>query len=93
VDRVVCFNSLHCIPRHGSVLEEFRRVLKAGGELIGTTLVEDAPLPWRINIEAARLGGFFVPPDSARLRRLARTAGFRSWSTEQSGALLSFRGE
>ena len=93
VDRVVCFNSLHCIPRHAFVLEEFRRVLKPGGELIGTTLVEDAPLPWRINVEAARLGGFFVPPDSARLRRLARAAGFRSWSTQQSGALLSFRGE
>jgi len=93
VDRVVCFNSLHCIPNHAAVLDEFRRVLKPAGRLVGTTLVEDAPLPWRINVEAARLGGFFVPPDSARLLRLARAAGFREWSTERSGALLSFRGE
>ena len=93
IDRIVCFNSLHCIPNHHAVLEEFRRVLKQGGELVGTTLVEDAPLPWRLNVEAARLGGFFVPPDTGRLRRLARSAGFKTWSTEHSGALLSFRGE
>ena len=57
---------------------------------------EDAQIlreAWRINVEAARLGRFFVPPDSARLLRLARAAGFREWSTERSGALLSFRGE
>jgi SAM-dependent methyltransferase len=93
VDRVCCFNSLHCIPHHAAVLAEFRRVLKPGGELVGTTLVEDAPLPWRLNVEAARLGGFFVPPDSGRLRRQARAAGFRRWTAERSGALLSFRGE
>ena len=93
VDRVACFNSLHCIPNQRALLEEFRRVLKPGGELVGTTLVEDAPLPWRLNVEVARLAGFFIPPDSGRLRRLARAAGFRRWSTEQSGALLSFHGE
>ena len=93
VDRVLCFNSLHCIPNVRAVIEEFRRVLKPGGELLGTTLVEDAPLPWRLGVDAARLGGFFIPPDSGLLRRLARAAGFRRWSTEQSGALLSFRGE
>jgi SAM-dependent methyltransferase len=93
VDRVICFNSLHCIPNQHAVLEEFRRVLKHHGELLGTTLVEDAPLPWRLNVEAARLAGFFVPPESDRLRRLARSAGFKSWTTERSGALLSFRGE
>ena len=93
VDRVCCFNSLHCIPHQPAVLEEFRRVLKPGGELLGTTLVEDAPLPWRINVEAARLGGFFVPPDSERLGRQARSAGFKHWTSEQSGALLYFRGE
>jgi SAM-dependent methyltransferase len=93
IDRICCFNSLHCIPHQAAVLKEFRRVLKQGGELIGTTLVEDAPLPWRLNVELARLGGFFVPPESRRLERQARAAGFSRWSTEQSGALLYFRGE
>lgn len=93
VDRVACFNSLHCIRGHEAVLAEFRRVLRKGGELVGTTLVQDAPLPWRVNVEFARLGGFFVPPDSGELRSTARRAGFRTWTSEQFGALLYFRGE
>jgi SAM-dependent methyltransferase len=91
-DRVLCFNSLHCIPAHKAVLREFRRVLKPKGELLGTTLVADAPLPWQLNVQAARLSGFFTPPDSGRLRADARAAGFRHWETERTGALLFFRG-
>jgi SAM-dependent methyltransferase len=91
-DRVLCFNSLHCIPRHRAVLREFRRVLRPGGDLVGTTLTSDAPLPWRVNVLSARLSGFFVPPDSRRLRADARAAGFRSWETQRTGALLFFRG-
>jgi SAM-dependent methyltransferase len=92
VDRVLCFNSLHCIPAHRAVLHEFRRVLKPEGELVGTTLIADAPLPWQLNVQAARLGGFFTPPDSRRLGADARAAGFRHWETERTGALLFFQG-
>jgi ubiquinone/menaquinone biosynthesis C-methylase UbiE len=93
VDRVCCFNSLHCIPNQAAVLKEFRRVLRRGGELVGTTVVEDAPLPWRVNVEVARLGGFFVPPHSRALARQAHAVGFRRWTSEQVGAVLYFRGE
>ena len=93
VDRICCFNSLHCIPHHAAVLKEFRRVLKPAGELVGTTLVVDAPPPWRLNVELARVGGFFVPPVSAVLARQAKAAGFERWHTKRSGALLYFRGE
>src|SRR6266851_906194 len=68
------------------------RVLKPGGELVGTTLTADAPLPWLVNVRAAQLSGFFVPPDSARLRADAQAAGFQRWETERTGALLFFRG-
>ena len=91
-DRVLCFNSLHCIPDHRTVLREFKRVLKPKGDLVGTTLIADAPLPWQVNVQAARLSGFFAPPDSRRLRADARAAGFRHWETERTGALLFFRG-
>jgi SAM-dependent methyltransferase len=92
VDRVLCFNSLHCIPNHRAVLREFRRVLKAGGELRGTTLTADAPFPWRANVMLARIPGFFVPPHSRRLAADARAAGFKSWETNRTGALVFFRG-
>lgn len=91
VDRVLCFNSLHCIPRQGEVLREFARVLRPGGELRGSTLIADAPLPWRLNVVGARLGGFFFPPESGRLANAARRAGFGSWQAERTGALLFFR--
>lgn len=90
VDRILCFNSLHCIPAHRAVLREFRRVLKKDGELRGTTLTNDAPFPWRASVIAAQIPGFFHPPDSRRLAAEARAAGFENWSTHRTGALLFF---
>lgn len=90
VDRVACFNSLHCIPGQGRVLREFRRVLRPGGRLVGTVLVSDAPPPWSAAVAAARLSGFFVPPDSRKLAAAARREGFRHWDAERTGALLLF---
>ena len=95
VDRACCFNSLHCLPRgiHGKVLKELRRVLKPGGALVGTVLVTDAEGPWRLNVQLARLSGFFSPADSRTLARQARRAGFRHWEADLDGALLTFRAE
>jgi ubiquinone/menaquinone biosynthesis C-methylase UbiE len=92
VERVVCFNSLHCIPGHAPVLREFRRVLRPGGLLVGTVLTADAPVPWRAATVAARMSGFFFPPDSRRLAASARRLGFRTWEVERTGALLFFSG-
>lgn len=95
VDRVACFNSLHCMPRalHPLALAEFRRVLKPGGQLLGTTLVADPSGPWQTSIHAARLAGMFTPPSQRSLAAAARAAGFGSWRQDLSGALLFFGGE
>jgi ubiquinone/menaquinone biosynthesis C-methylase UbiE len=94
-DRVLCFNSLHCLPArlHQPVLAELRRVLKPGGELLGTTLVADPSGPWVASVAAARLSGIFHPPTSTGLAAAARRAGFASWRQEIQGALAYFGGE
>lgn len=95
VDRVLSFNSLHCMHEsiHLRVLREVRRVLKPGGSFIGTALVADASMPFRLSVELARRSGFFFPPHSELLARRARLAGFRLWTQERLGATLYFHGE
>ena len=94
-DRVCCFTSIHCLPErlHPGLLSEFRRVLKPGGKLVGTTLTRDGAGAWNLNVRLARLSGFFTPPSAARLEAQARAAGFTVWDADRRGALLYFRGE
>ena len=93
VDRILCFNGLHVIPDKPAALAEFRRVLKPGGELLGTVLVADAARPFSAIVGVERLASFFVPPATAELRSLARRSGFSRWEQDLEGALLYFRGE
>ena len=94
-DRICCFTSIHCLPEavHPALLTEFRRVLKPGGELVGTTLVRDGGGRWRASVRLARLSGFFTPPAAATLEGLARAAGFAVWEADRSGSFLYFRGK
>jgi ubiquinone/menaquinone biosynthesis C-methylase UbiE len=93
VDRILCFNGLHVIPDKEAALAEFRRVLKPGGQLLGTVLVTDGPAPFSAIVAVERLASFFVPPTSGELRSLAKRFGFQSWEQDREGALLYFRGE
>ena len=93
VDRILCFNGLHVIADKEAALAEFRRVLKPGGELLGTVLVSDAERPFSAIISLERLARFFVPPTTGELRSLARRFGFSRWEQDLEGALLYFRGE
>ena len=93
VDRVLCFNGLHVIPDKEATLAEFRRVLRPGGELLGTVLVADAEPPYSLAVGLERLAGFFVPITTRELRSLAKRFGFRRWDQDLEGALVYFRGE
>ncbi|HVD01746.1 MAG TPA: class I SAM-dependent methyltransferase [Candidatus Dormibacteraeota bacterium] len=93
VDRVLCFNGLHVIPDRGAAMAEFARVLKPGGELVGTVLVSDGPAPFSGVVGLERLASFFVPPTTGELRSLAKRFGFSRWEQDLEGALLYFRGE
>ena len=93
VDRVLCCNGLHVIPDKEATLAEFRRVLRPGGELLGTVLVADAEPPYSLVVGLERLAGFFVPITTRELRSLAKRFGFRRWDQDLEGALVYFRGE
>ncbi len=93
VDRVLCFNGLHVIPDKEAAMAEFRRVLKPGGELLGTVLVADGRAPYSGIVALERLASFFVPTTTGELRSMATRFGFSRWEQELEGALLYFRGE
>ena len=93
VDRVLCFNGLHVIPDRAAAMAEFARVLKPGGELVGTVLVADGPAPFSGFVALERLASFFVPAGQGELRSLAKRFGFSRWDQDLEGALLYFRGE
>jgi SAM-dependent methyltransferase len=93
VDRILCFNGLHVIPDKEAAMAEFRRVLKPGGELLGSVLVADGRAPYSGIVALERLASFFVPTTTGELRSLAKRFGFSRWQQELEGALLYFRGQ
>jgi ubiquinone/menaquinone biosynthesis C-methylase UbiE len=93
VDRVLCFNGLHVIRDKEAAMAEFRRVLRPGGQLLGTVLVADADPPYSLMVGLEQLASFFVPTTTRELRSLAKRFGFQRWEQDLEGALLYFRGE
>lgn len=93
VERVLCFNGLHVIRDKEAALAEFRRVLRPGGELLGTVLVSDGRSPYSLVVGLERMASFFVPVSSRELRSLAKRFGFQRWEQDLEGALLYFRGQ
>lgn len=93
VDRVLCFNGLHVIPDKDAVMRDMARVLRPGGQILGSVIVrpphrmERLLRPW-----TSRAAIFFHPADAERIRRSAETAGFSQWRQWRSGTLLLFRG-
>jgi ubiquinone/menaquinone biosynthesis C-methylase UbiE len=93
VDRILCFNGLHVIPDKEAAMAEFRRVLKPGGQLLGTVLAANGRPPYSAVVALERLAPFFVPPTTGELRSLAARFGFSHWEQDVEGVLVYFRGE
>lgn len=92
-DLVVSFTGLHCFPRPQAAVAEIARVLKDGGVLTGSALLNDnGPrfAPMRV---AGRATGLLGPSGTVpELARWLADAGFTDARIATSGALTYFRG-
>lgn len=93
VDRILCFNGLHVIPNKAAVIAEFARILRPGGDVLGSVLTR--PLqrrgrmlrPW-----TSRAALCFHPANAGQLTAMARDHGFRQWKQTTNGALTLIQG-
>lgn len=92
-DLCITYNSLHCFPDPAAALAEMARVLRPGGGLRGTTVVNDAG--WRHDalIRGLQRAGAFGPGGTAAQfdRWLAR-AGLSEAKVSRHGALAYLSG-
>jgi ubiquinone/menaquinone biosynthesis C-methylase UbiE len=91
-DYVVTFNGLHCLPEQAPALAEMARVLRPGGELIGTAVARGEGRRQDLIIGTFRRSGWFGQTTrAADLRDSIEAAGFENLDFELSGALAHFR--
>ncbi|MCW3039073.1 MAG: hypothetical protein JWM31_978 [Solirubrobacterales bacterium] len=92
-DLVVSFTGLHCFPRPEAAIVEMARVLRPGGVLSGSALLNDTGVLYEPLRIAGRLGGLLGPSGTrVELAHWLAAAGFPDASIRTSGALVYFRG-
>lgn len=91
-DLVVTFTGLHCFPDPHRAIEEMARVLRPGGRLIGSSLLEDSGLRFAGMRATGRLAGLLGPGVTSRQVREWFADGGVEVDVERSGALGYFRG-
>lgn len=92
-DLCVTYNSLHCFPDPPAGLAEMARVLRPGGTLRGTTVVNGAGCRHDALIRAMRQAGTFGPGGTAaEYRRWLAQAGLEEVSVTRHGALAYIGG-
>lgn len=74
-DLFVSFSGLHMVNDQEKAVREIARCLKPGGEVIGTTFLEDGTRRARYLFEAGRRKGHAVPPNRRDLLRWLTEAG------------------
>lgn len=90
-DVCVTFNGLHCLPDPAAAVWEMARCLRAGGRLIGDTVIRGAGRRYDLLIAAFQRAGFFgAGGATSDLRRWLAAAGLDVHRLERSGAVAHF---
>ena len=88
-DLVCSYSGLHMINAPETAIEEFVRVLKPGGRLLGSSFTETGARRKRQLFRAGERRGHAVPPrDGATLRRLLEGAGLRDVELDGDGFVV-----
>lgn len=92
VDRVLTLTGLHCFPDPAGAIAEMVRVLRPGGLLTGSAMLNGTgPRWWPLHV-SGRLGGLLGPGvTGAQLEHLLAARGMVDVELEVSGALGYFR--
>ncbi len=92
-DLVVSFTGLHCFPDPERAVAEMARVLRRGGVLTGSALLNDTGLRFEPMRRIGRRGGLLGPGCSDReLRGWLGRHGVHDVRVDRSGAVGYFRG-
>jgi SAM-dependent methyltransferase len=92
VDLVVTFTGLHCFPDPRAAVAELARVLRPGGVLTGSALLEDTGLRYEPVRRAGRLAHLLGPGcTSYDVRTWLAEDGLTDVTLETSGAIGYFR--
>ncbi|MCR1783538.1 methyltransferase domain-containing protein [Nocardioides carbamazepini] len=92
-DLVVTFTGLHCFPDPRRAVAEMGRVLRPGGILTGSALLNDTGLRFEPLRQAGRVAGLLGPGcTSADLAIWFAREGVADLVIERSGAIAYFRG-
>ena len=92
-DLVVSFTGLHCFPDPARAVVELCRVLRPGGVITGSALLNDTGLRFEPMRRAGRLAGLLGPGCSTDdVRRWLTAQGIDDVELEVSGPIGYFRG-